>query len=1440
MAACRPLFLLLAALALPCSAYAQGGGASFIVRLVPGVAPKSAEGFLRSALVGANVRARALFAGEGRGTARASRLDRYMVVQADGDVRSLLEGARTLPIVEEAFENHRYTINGSPDDSLYSEQWALERIEAPAAWMKTQGDSSISIGVLDTGVEWDHPDLVGAFAVNAAEDINRNGRFDAWPLAEKRDGVGGDVDGIDQDDNGFADDVIGFDFVDQTVQNAGDWSGRDPIPADEQGHGTNVAGVIGARSGNRIGVAGLAPGCRLVVLRAFDAGGNAEDDDIAAALVYAADRGVRVVNLSFGDYYASPLLRDAIAYAHSRGVVTVASSGNEGGSDPHYPSSFPEVIGVGATDRDDFLAPFTTFGMQLSLSAPGVGIVTTGPSAGYRTVGGTSFSAPYVAAAAGLLLSLNPSWSPDEVRTVLELSADDRGRKGWDINYGAGRLNVRRALEFPGAAAVAVSAPTFEKAFRIGETVEVHGSAFSPILESWSIDFGFGDDPAEWTQLVAPRTKGRLRDTLARFPLSVERGGLYTLRLQLRQSNGRSTERRVRLYVDLPRPEIRSFALRNVWRFGGRAVAVTCSTMQLSRLELWLRPAGSVGPYRQVSLESERTGWVREHFLFVAESDAERGVPYDAYVVARNAVGDTAMVGAPKRPLLLVRDAEAFSPTAMQARPYALPYGYVLNIPRNVYTPDRPVFALNRFADDTYGPLVLYEFDGGRFVARDSVPEQWLPRGFGDTDNDGLAELLVQSRGAGRIYSQTVRGGNPLAATVYADTVQGDFWADALHDMDGDGRDEVIARTDNNRADPAYYYIAKREGGALVNGARLENPTPPAAGDARNKYGPPEAQTADFDGDGRPDLLIGDDDADFTIYTAASGYEAAWTDVNDGEGGSEYVAAADIDGDGRAEAIVAYRSRAGQNTLREYAPPLWTVKAFSFDSRMQATLVWRDSVAYVRSTLPFLFYSGVAAGDLDNRRGAEVVLALFPSLYVFTWDSARARMRPFWYREGVIANRPVVADLDGDGVRELGVGDGRTIGFYQYNAGFQGPRAPGGFQGWALNDSTVYLDWNAVPEADYYTLYRGVRIDANTIRFDSVARTAATSIRDTGFVTQSGRRLEPNRVYYYIVTARNTAIAVDDSLISNAVVVFTHNPAAIVEAVPLDERRLRLRMGFPMKSTLQRPGAFEIFSIDGSERAIETVISAGADACIVTLREDASGDSLRLRPTALLRDVFDTPADTAALGVRMPAAERPGERFIATRATLVTRDTVAIDFNAPIDPATAAISANYVFEPEGTVRSATPDPANPSRCLLAVASSYPVGALGLVYTVTINGVRSGDGRLINDGAGSVVGFSIVAPDLETVYVYPHPFSQERDGGTTFAGLTRTASIAIYTPSGQPIATVTDREGMGGVRWNGRDDRGNPVPPGVYLYIVTGTDAAGNEFRSPPGKIAVVP
>ncbi|MEJ2543102.1 MAG: S8 family serine peptidase, partial [Calditrichaceae bacterium] len=286
--------------------------------------------------------------------------------------------------------------------------------------------------MIDTGIDYTHPDLQGSLWINESE----------------REGT----DGVDDDHNGFIDDSLGWDFTDAPrFSDGGDYIDPDNDPMDEygSGHGTQIAGIIAAQANNGIGIAGIGPDLTVMNIRAGTAGGYLEEDDVANALIYAIDNGAKIVNMSFGDIALSRFLKDIIYYAYQQGLIIIASAGNSGNDELHYPSGLPETISVGASDKDDNKAGFSSYGSTIDCVAPGNEIISTAVNGKYNSVSGTSFSAPIVSAIAGLILTLHPDMNPERIRNILKTSSDDILYHGWDQYTGSGRVSALKAVNVP-------------------------------------------------------------------------------------------------------------------------------------------------------------------------------------------------------------------------------------------------------------------------------------------------------------------------------------------------------------------------------------------------------------------------------------------------------------------------------------------------------------------------------------------------------------------------------------------------------------------------------------------------------------------------------------------------------------------------------------------------------------------------------------------------------------------------------------------------------------------------------------------------------------------------------------------------------------------------------------------------------------------------------
>ena len=343
-------------------------------------------------------------------------LDRVYVLQIDPSGKETLDDVVRAyarhPAVEYAEPDYYVKLCAVPNDPLYPDQWALNRLGAPAAWDIHTGSSDVVVAVIDTGVIYDHPDLVDNMWVNEAE---LNG-----------------VEGADDDGNGYIDDIHGYDFANERGQ-----------PVDDFGHGTHVAGIIAATGNNSTDVAGICWDCRIMAIKMIDPDTLGPLSRAAVAIEYAVNNGADILSNSWGMNPPSEFLEDAFEYAYSMGVISVAAAGNEASGRVFYPAGYQHVIGVAATSEGDGRASFSNFGSWLDIAAPGVNILSL-YFGGTRVWQGTSMACPHVSGACALLLSVNPYLSPADARDIIMQHADAISPGTCRSN---GRVNLYKALQ---------------------------------------------------------------------------------------------------------------------------------------------------------------------------------------------------------------------------------------------------------------------------------------------------------------------------------------------------------------------------------------------------------------------------------------------------------------------------------------------------------------------------------------------------------------------------------------------------------------------------------------------------------------------------------------------------------------------------------------------------------------------------------------------------------------------------------------------------------------------------------------------------------------------------------------------------------------------------------------------------------------------------------
>ena len=289
------------------------------------------------------------------------------------------------PGVEFAQPDYRVRLTATPNDPSMGSLWGLDAIGAPAAWNTGTGTGRTIVAVIDSGVAYNHPDLKANMWRNPGE-------------------IAGN--GIDDDHDGYVDDVVGYNFV---VNNGN--------PIDDNGHGTHVAGTIGAVGDNGVGIAGVNWHARIMALKFLDSSGSGYTSDAVRALNFAVAHGAKVVNASFGGGGFDQAMSTALANARAKGAIVVAAAGNDGtdnDANPVYPANYTgdNLVSVAATDRNDRLASFSNYGRTtVDIAAPGVGIYSTLPNGKYGSYSGTSMATPHVAGALALVWDAHPTWT---------------------------------------------------------------------------------------------------------------------------------------------------------------------------------------------------------------------------------------------------------------------------------------------------------------------------------------------------------------------------------------------------------------------------------------------------------------------------------------------------------------------------------------------------------------------------------------------------------------------------------------------------------------------------------------------------------------------------------------------------------------------------------------------------------------------------------------------------------------------------------------------------------------------------------------------------------------------------------------------------------------------------------------------------------------------
>ena len=854
------------------------------------------------------------------------------------------------------------------------------------------------------------------------------------------------------------------------------------------------------------------------------------------------------------------------------------------------------------------------------------------------------------------------------------------------------------------------------------------------------------------------------------------------IRLQVEQLDGSVVEDRVVIHIDHTPPVLENVRLTR--RLDGEDYASFAEwrSDDESLPEVCYRRSGQ----EEFSIFSG-IHWGTEHSLDLS-AELSAG-DYQIYIACTNAAG------------LRTRDDNGGQYYALSA-PFEqverggyllldeLPLGYQFQRPTDLDRDGRRELLFMAFSDtSTYGPALVYEMsDGGTLEEAFRSQAHYLVWDVGDTDGDGRMEILAGGYASISLFESPDSGSFPDALNPVW-TERG-VWGSQFADTDRDGRLEIVSKVEVGSDVVIYENVADD---SLIRIASLPNPTT-----GRNSTGTRFA-IADFDGDGRTEILAGDSDGDIYIHewTGDNQYQSTWTDST-GLEDTRYLAA----GDTLAGGGIWFAVAANRTDVYDPGSTFWRIMVYHPTGDNVFEVVWSAEIAGVSGQ-----GNGLTAADVTGDGHKEIVLCVLPDLYVFG-QTEPGVFAPIWYTPCGFMYHPFVGDLNGDGAMELAF-NGPDDMIVLEPADAQGaPPPPAGLAARPLDRDRVFLEWTAEPQAVSYHLYRGLdyyqldRLEAGLV---------GVTYLDSGLVE--------NQRYYYAVTSVDSA-GQESRFYSSVVWAMPNAPPRVDSVEVITGRHLAVIFDEPMGASAQVASHYSIQTAAGREMVgspFSVILDRGDHRALLSLSRALEAETGYVLGMINLSDATGVPLAPESGGTDfMTPPEELMQPLFIRRAELLDRRELDLIFSEPVDPVSAQTPDHYVLEPSGMVNEVRVDSVQADRIHLELSA---LEKAGIVYTLTVSGVwNQALKKTVISGIGDAVSFSLPATDLSGAAAAPTPFEPARDDLLTFRGLPPGTTVTILTLAGERIWEKETETG-GTIEWEGNNDHGQAAASGVYLFVM---------------------
>ena len=1323
----------------------------------------------------------------------------YLVNLAEEpDWDTLHEGKLSFPGIEYVQPNYLSELHLTPNDPLYNEQFH-EMVSNPQAWNYSTGSSQVIVGIIDSGCLINHPDLQANMYINPGED----------PALGLHD------NGIDDDGNGYIDDWCGWDFADAPEMAdvaVGDYLDQDNDVDDENFHGTHVAGIIGAVGNNSVGISGVCWNVKIMPIRAgfrtTTGQGYLQDDDAAAAIIYAADNGCHVVNLSWGDPNYSPIIADACDYAYSKGMTIVASAGNDPGPILSYPAKLSNVISVGAVNRNRTLAGFSSYGPDLDIVAPGETVLSTyklNVGEQYFEQSGTSMSSPFVAGAAALLLSLHPGLSPDEVRSRLLTSADDLGAPGFDMYYGHGLLNTRRLLENVNAPLIYVDEPLEHSG--VTQSFDIKGTIAGDDFFRYSVMYSNTKVPSilDWFDVETHQNypfhhyQPVENDVLAHFfiPEAFPEGE-YMIRVQYENTAGQKFNFFRSVIYDYSPPAMKVPSLMGFSRYDGPNLRFYVSAVfdEQVRSELMIRDsAGFSHSVYGAVLDSVHVWAVPPHL--------PQG-PISIRVKATD----------PGNLTYLSQEYEDYLDIQYEVVPS---HGYTwteigqARVPLN-YMYDYDGDGIKEYVamdlpKTGYGGVFVYQPSPAGHIRKHSFNDSFWLLGAGDTNGLGQELLLLKGDTAVLMDSQTISN-YPNIELWEEPSITGG----TIVDYSGDGVDDIllVKNLPAERVVQAY----KHSGNTFVPKNTLRNTSPT---DFRNTF-VPTIIVGNFDGDNLKDILTADTDGDVMIYEIRNDNldNLVWSHRMP-VGNTYSLAAGDFDGNGRKDFFVGGYHTDNMDPNRSF----WYFEGFKGVSNnnyaSMGSIMFNDVISQ----------STITAYDLDGDGRDELILAISPNLYIL--KHIDGKFKPVFYGKS-FRNYGILTYKDANNrpyflTNYETAPDTVVCVEWTTEDPHTGPPTPINFIAQAENESRVRLSW-IDSGADSYRIYR---------REGDSSPEILVELSDVEWMDEG---LAEGSKYSYAITAIDASYSPSESIPSVWQSVVPYSVPQVLEIRMVSSNTVKVLFDQQMGGQALNPSLYFVDHGVGQPSSVNSI----ATQCGVFLHFSPILPAIPGKYTLTIRDLY------SAQGISVPALtlnfdweEDLTAPKVQDVSVLDDMQTVQVRFSEEIaaQNPNPQILRNYVLSNHSNDPDNYIDSVSHQEDIIQIRMGNKLKTGSASYEVRINNLRDLAGNIISP-QGNIARFHLTNhDDLKHLLAYPNPVT----AGSTQCNIInfpagKSGKISIYDGSGLlvksaaigPFDPVVNNLTWS---WDLKNNDGKKVATGVYFYVVSMGGKTGR------GKIAII-